>query len=200
MRCKPFCGHDTERCNHRLSSAGFFGNIHVDFRFNLFLAHKLHPVIVTVSRMQAGSLWGNSGMKKRDAGQKYQVLLAEDDEINQAIVRAFLRDEDDVELTVVDDGRMALETALHKKFDLMIFDQNMPFITGDRVIRHLRAGRSHNATTPVIRFTAEADAVAFRDANGVAEAVLPKPLRSEHFLSTIKTMLDTNCKAILDTK
>lgn len=130
-------------------------------------------------------------MKKLDAGRKYQILLAEDDEINQAIVRAYLRDETDLELTVVDDGRMALETALHKKFDLMIFDQNMPFITGDRVIRHLRAGRSHNATTPVIRFTADADTVAFRNANGVAEAVLPKPLRSENFLSTIKTMLDT---------
>lgn len=130
-------------------------------------------------------------MSDETEGRKYQILLAEDDEVNQEIVRAFLKDESDFELTIVEDGRLALEVALQKRFDLMIFDQNMPFITGDRVIRHLRAGRSHNATAPVIRFTADADAVAFRTANGFAEANVPKPVRREMLLSTIRTMLKT---------
>lgn len=122
---------------------------------------------------------------------KYLVLLAEDDEINQDIVRAFLAASPELELTVVGDGRMALEAALLQRYDLMIFDQQMPFITGDRVLRHLRAGRSCNATTPVIRFTASADLkpIEIKLIDGVAEVTLPKPLRKEMFVSTVKRML-----------
>lgn len=123
--------------------------------------------------------------------QKYQILLAEDDEVNQDIVRAFLDGTPDLELTVAADGRIALEAALVKKYDLMIFDQKMPHITGDRVLLHLRAGRSCNAETPVIRFTAAADSIPgeIRRLGGIAEVTLPKPLRREIFVSTVKAML-----------
>lgn len=125
------------------------------------------------------------------ATSKRQILLAEDDEVNQAIVRAFLADADDLELTIAPDGRLALEAVLSRKFDLMIIDQNMPFINGDRIIRHLRAARSSNATTPVIRFTADADQGVhpIRMIDGVAETVLPKPLRKDALVSTVRAML-----------
>ena len=41
--------------------------------------------------------------------QKYRVLLAEDDEVNQQIVMAFLASTDNIQLTVVGDGRSALD-------------------------------------------------------------------------------------------
>lgn len=121
--------------------------------------------------------------------QKYRVLLAEDDEINQQIVMAFLSGATHIELTVVGDGRSALEAALGSKYDLMLFDHNMPHITGDRVIRYLRSGNSSNATTPVIRFTADADRADIRMAGGLIDATLPKPLKAETFLSTINSIL-----------
>lgn len=130
-------------------------------------------------------------MIESDQAPKYQILLAEDDEVNQDIVQAFLGSATDLDLTVVTDGRLALEAALVNKYDLMILDQQMPHMTGDRVLLHLRAGRSLNATTPIIRFTAAADAkpVDIRRVNGVAEATLPKPLRKETLLSTVRAML-----------
>ena len=121
---------------------------------------------------------------------KFQVLLAEDDVVNQSIVQAFLFGVN-VELTIASDGREALEAALTHRFDLMIVDQNMPYITGDRVIRHLRAGRTLNATTPVIRFTADANFPPF-DLSTVAsslEVTLPKPLSREDLLSTVGALL-----------
>lgn len=124
------------------------------------------------------------------AHTKFQILLAEDDKVNQSIVQAFLFGVN-VELTIASDGREALEAALTNKFDLMIVDQNMPFITGDRVIRHLRAGRSINAATPVIRFTANADHQPFD--LGVAsvplEVTLPKPLSRQALISTVGALL-----------
>lgn len=130
-------------------------------------------------------------MSESIAGPKYEILLAEDDEVNQDIVRAFLAGMPGLELTVVSDGRKALEAALAKRYDLLIFDQQMPQITGDRVLLHLRAGRSFNAATPVIRFTAAADAKSgeILRADGAAEVTLPKPLSREAFVATVKTML-----------
>ncbi|MEO8241598.1 MAG: response regulator [bacterium] len=121
----------------------------------------------------------------------YRILLAEDDEVNQAIVRAFLGTTPELELTVASDGREALQAALAEKYDLMIFDNRMPFISGDRVLLHLRAGHSRNAATPVIRFTAAADLkpVEIREVDGISEVTLPKPLNRDTFVSTVKAML-----------
>ncbi|MEO6301277.1 MAG: response regulator [Paracoccaceae bacterium] len=128
-----------------------------------------------------------SGLKR-----KYQILLAEDDQVNQDIVTAFLDGMPELELTIACDGRMALEHSLAKKYDLLIFDQNMPYITGDRVLLHLRASRSLNALTPAIWFTAAADAKSAENkrVSGAAEVTLPKPLRRETFVSTVKALLD----------
>ena len=121
---------------------------------------------------------------------RFQVLLAEDDEVNQSIIQAFLAGVN-LELTIASDGRQALEAALTHQYDLMIVDQNMPFITGDRVIRHLRAGRSMNAATPVIRFTASADfqPIDLRTVAASLEVTLPKPLSKQDLLSTVDALL-----------
>ncbi len=126
----------------------------------------------------------------RAVKSKFQILLADDDEVNQEIVREFLG-ASDLELTVASDGREALEIALLRTFDLMIVDQNMPFITGDRVIRHLRAGRSLNAATPVIRFTADANftPLDYKACAGKNDVTLPKPLTRDAMVSTIRAML-----------
>lgn len=128
-------------------------------------------------------------MTSKNGDAKFRILLAEDDEVNQEVIRAFLSGQSHIDLTVVGDGRSALEAALGTRFDLMLFDHNMPHITGDRVIRYLRSGNSGNARTPVVRFTAEADHPRINTTDGVVEAVLPKPLRAETFLTTIDSIL-----------
>ena len=85
------------------------------------------------------------------------VLLAEDDPINVEIVRHILAQVSEIELVVACDGRAALECALDRRFDLMIFDRNMPHISGDRVLRHLKAARTINDSTPSIQFTADVE-------------------------------------------
>lgn len=129
-------------------------------------------------------------MTETQSEAKIRILLADDDAVNQSIIQAFLGGEN-VELTIASDGREALEVALSQRFDLMIVDQNMPLITGDRVIRHLRAGRSFNAETPVIRFTADADHNPFGLKSIVRslDVTLPKPLDRATLISTIGAML-----------
>lgn len=130
-------------------------------------------------------------MYKAESKTKQIILLAEDDEVNQEIIRAFLNDIGDFELVVANDGRAALEVALLNKFDLLIVDQNMPFITGDRLIRCLRTGQSENATTPVIRFTADADRrpLEVKTINSAPEATLSKPLSKNALALAITALL-----------
>lgn len=122
--------------------------------------------------------------------KKRSILLADDDEISREIIHAILDDLEGVEIVTASDGRAALEAALSRRFDLLIFDRNMPHISGDRILRHLRASRTANEATPVIRISADAnrkDGVV--ETMGSTEIVLQKPLRGEELLAAVDRLL-----------
>ncbi|GGE07980.1 two-component system, chemotaxis family, response regulator CheY [Gemmobacter megaterium] len=117
-----------------------------------------------------------------------RILVADDDEINRAIVTHIILERSDIQLTLVEDGRRALELAQTQRFDLLIFDLNMPHINGDRLIRHLRASQSLNSTSPMILFTAAVDASGILSGNrasALVDIVLPKPIRAASFLDAV---------------
>ncbi|MEO8242463.1 MAG: response regulator [bacterium] len=128
-----------------------------------------------------------NGLSGPASPKSLRILVAEDDEINRMVIAAFLDDLPFLDVTTVEDGRAALEAATTTAFDLMIFDQNMPFITGDRVIRHLRASGTVNGNTPVIRLSADTS-VASTDALHRTSS-LPKPLHKDDFVRAIKRAL-----------
>jgi len=128
---------------------------------------------------------------KNDANESmpvHRVLLAEDDEVNQEIVSALLADMPEIVLTVVGDGRAAIEAALDQHFDLMIFDRNMPQISGDRVIRYLRTAATINSATPIIEMTADVDYVAVGP-HIAGDVTIPKPIRAEVFMAAVRDQL-----------
>lgn len=133
---------------------------------------------------------GGLSVSDAQAVQSRVILLAEDDPINVEIVKHILSQLPDVELVVACDGRAALETALGRRFDLMIFDRNMPHITGDRVIRHIKAAKTLNDSTPIIQFTADADRVTLTGGtNPFADAIVPKPVQAAQLLSVVTHLL-----------
>ena len=128
---------------------------------------------------------------KNDATESlpvHRILLAEDDEVNQEIVRALLADMPQIVLTVVGDGRAAIEAALGQHFDLMIFDRNMPQISGDRVIRYLRTAATINAATPIIQMTADVDHVMIGP-RVTGDVIVPKPIRADVFMAVFRDQL-----------
>ena len=121
---------------------------------------------------------------------RFNILLAEDDDISQDIVRALLEAAGDIDLTIVTDGKAALEAALTTRFDLLILDQNLPHIPGDRVIRHLRAGNTRNSDTPILHFSAHFSAPAHHQPDGFNDMTLPKPLAAATFVATVRNLLE----------
>jgi signal transduction histidine kinase/CheY-like chemotaxis protein len=119
--------------------------------------------------------------------QGVRILLAEDHPTNQKIVQIIL-DSAGVDLTVVDNGRLALEALRGEAFDLVLMDMQMPELDGLTATAMLREREAleNLRRTPVIMLTANAldeHKRASRDAG--ADLHLSKPLRAMELLTAI---------------
>jgi len=119
-----------------------------------------------------------------------RILMAEDNAINQVVVRTML-EATGVTLTIVDDGQAALEALEALKgevFDAVLMDINMPVMDGITALNAIRAGAAGDPSIPVIALTASAMsgdrerflAMGFDDHLG-------KPIRPADLLSSICT-------------
>jgi CheY-like chemotaxis protein len=75
--------------------------------------------------------------------------------VNQTIIDAMLRQLGH-RITLVGNGREALETLAHTEFDLVLMDCNMPEMGGIEATQRLRAHGVRNARIPIIALTANA--------------------------------------------
>ncbi|MEC0184194.1 response regulator [Paenibacillus peoriae] len=96
------------------------------------------------------------GLEKEKAVsvQKYQILIAEDNEINQVVITEFLA-ERGFEVTMVADGRELLESLELRPWDMVMLDLHMPEMDGFETARHIRRKKAFNRL-PIIAFTADA--------------------------------------------
>lgn len=72
-----------------------------------------------------------------DAGVKLRVLLAEDDEMNQNLIREMLRNLG-LDTVVAANGQEALDRLEEADFDLLILDMQMPVLDGMQTIARIR--------------------------------------------------------------
>jgi signal transduction histidine kinase/ActR/RegA family two-component response regulator len=94
------------------------------------------------------------GVDGDDLGQ-IQVLMAEDNAINQLVVRTMLEPLG-VALTVVDNGEEALKVMSERRFHCVLMDINMPVMDGITALEAIREGRAGDPAMPVIALTASA--------------------------------------------
>jgi two-component system, sensor histidine kinase and response regulator len=83
-----------------------------------------------------------------------RVLVAEDNELNVAVVREILRQRG-YRADYASDGRVTLECLEHSSYDLLLLDLHMPEIDGFGVVRAVREReRETGAHLPIIALTA----------------------------------------------
>jgi CheY-like chemotaxis protein len=112
-----------------------------------------------------------------------RVLLAEDNLVNQKLAAALLA-RLGIVVTVVANGREALESLRRESVDLVLMDCEMPELDGYEATRALRAGAAGEemANVPVIALTA--NAVAGDRERCLAAGMndyLSKPFKAEAF-------------------
>ncbi|MHC1744399.1 MAG: PAS domain S-box protein [Syntrophobacteraceae bacterium] len=83
-----------------------------------------------------------------------RVLVAEDNEVNQFVARAILQNAGLV-VSMVGNGREALEFLVREEFDLVLMDVQMPEMDGFEAVRRIRQD-ARLAAVPVIAMTAHA--------------------------------------------
>jgi len=121
--------------------------------------------------------------------QKKRVLLAEDGLVNQQVALGFLNQRGH-DVTIVDDGRKAVEILEREPFDVVLMDVQMPVMDGleaTRVIRRREAGTGRHIA--IVAMTANAmrgDREACLAAG--MDAYLAKPIERDELCRLVETV------------
>ncbi|MBS1566191.1 MAG: response regulator [Bacteroidetes bacterium] len=156
------------------------------FRFILpYRRSQEHPAAVSQETLSAQPNFRSLGSRK--------VLVAEDVELNQLLVRHILESWG-FTVTVVPDGSKAVEALQQEDFDFVLMDIQMPEMDGmeaTRAIRRLPDARK--AATPIVALTANAlkgDSEAYLKAG--MNDYLSKPYTEEQLFTVIQKNLQSS--------
>lgn len=123
--------------------------------------------------------------------QGLNILLAEDDIVNQKLIRRLLEKRRH-EVVVVSDGQSVLDKIAERRFDLIIMDIHMPVLDGLETTKRIRENEAEGGDrVPIIALTAS---VLERNkerclAVGMDE-FLTKPIDRDSFFATIDAVID----------
>jgi two-component system, sensor histidine kinase and response regulator len=129
----------------------------------------------------------------RERRRSFRVLLAEDSPINQKLaVRLLARRGHDV--TVVDDGRRAVEAFRNGEFDIILMDIQMPELDGFAATAEIRAlEEGTGGHIPIVALTAHAMAGdEARCLAGGMDAYVSKPFRPEELFVAVEQLADSD--------
>jgi signal transduction histidine kinase/ActR/RegA family two-component response regulator len=116
-----------------------------------------------------------------------RVLVAEDNAVNQLVVRTLL-EQAGIDPFVVDDGAQALEAWDREDWDLILMDVQMPVMDGPTATRELRRREAAQgrARTPIIALTANAMAHQAADYRAAGmDTIVAKPIDAGQLLHAI---------------
>ena len=120
----------------------------------------------------------------RRSARKLNILIAEDNKINQMVIREVL-EKVGHEIILVEDGEKALDSIEENEFDLAIVDVNMPKVSGLDVVKVCRFN-ANKRSLPIIMLSADATTT-MRGAceNAGADCFITKPFDARQLLDTI---------------
>jgi signal transduction histidine kinase len=121
-----------------------------------------------------------------------QILAAEDNEVNRLVLTTLLA-QTGFSLTVVENGREAVEAWRSKDWDLILMDIHMPVMDGVAATREIRRNETANKRrrTPILALTANAmpDHCAEYRSVGI-DGIIPKPLAVGALFTSIGDLIE----------
>ena len=116
-----------------------------------------------------------------------KILLLEDDPLLGKTISKFL-EKNHFSITWVKDGKEAIDITYENKFDLYLFDINVPYLNGDDLLKELRDA---NDRTPCIIISAlvDIDSISKGFSSG-ADDYIKKPFDPSELLIRIKAKMN----------
>ncbi|TAN67660.1 MAG: PAS domain S-box protein [Methylobacter sp.] len=116
------------------------------------------------------------------------VLVAEDNIINQQVVREFLK-LSGIDVAIANNGKEALELLQHNVFDAVLMDVHMPEMNGFEATKRIRS-QAHLAKLPVIALTAGVTQEERKKClDSGMNGFIAKPINPQQLLSTLTQWL-----------
>lgn len=162
------------------------GTIHVDSEIGKGTKFVVYLPFDAPSKEEADAISLRTGINHSKATKSLNILVAEDNEVNAMIARAFL-EKFGHNVQHVENGKLAVEAAKDGWADLILMDVHMPEMNGidaTKAIRSTEIGKE----LPIVGLTAEAFAerhVLFRKAG--MNGVLTKPFTEQQLADTLAT-------------
>ena len=121
--------------------------------------------------------------------QGARILLAEDNPINQLLVRKLLED-GHMTYQVANNGREALDLLAQQDFDLVLMDMQMPEMDGYEAMYHIRQNMGTKSSIPIIALTAHASqGEATKCIMAGANSFVSKPFKAQTLLHEMASFL-----------
>lgn len=145
-------------------------------------------VSLPVVSIAADHVFEEAGVTHEDlAFSGVRVLVVDDHAANRELAQLFLAGVG-AEITEAADGEEAVELALTWPYDVILMDLRMPKLDGLGALEKLRSQHGPNDSTPVLAFTADADAeTALRLRTFGFQGVVAKPLAPHELIAAIAT-------------
>jgi CheY-like chemotaxis protein/anti-sigma regulatory factor (Ser/Thr protein kinase) len=121
-----------------------------------------------------------------------RILAAEDNAVNQVVLRALL-EQAGIEPFIVDDGAACVDAWHGGSWDVILMDIQMPVMDGPSAARAIRAAErtSGRRRTPIVALTANAMAHQVTDYTAAGmDGVIAKPIHVEELFAGIEAALD----------
>lgn len=130
------------------------------------------------------------------AAADIHVLAAEDNPVNQMMLKKFLTDRFGYQLSVVSDGQQAIDGVANSnadptapgRFDVVLMDIHMPVLDGVAATKKIRASKYAWRNIPIIALTADAAAAHIEEYKQVGiQACAAKPINWQDLDALIKS-------------
>jgi PAS domain S-box-containing protein len=110
-----------------------------------------HPVSATTNLQHRQT----SGAPRTGKERVLDILVAEDNEVNQRVIGGMIANLGH-RITLVGDGRAAVDMAKSRQFDVVLMDIQMPILDGVAAMHEIRAHFANGGCPPIVAMTAHA--------------------------------------------